>query len=146
MEWAALAISFLALILGLINAAVSAVQRSREGDAAVTGDMYPVLRALRDSAWQYAKPLGGQGNDDLVAMHYALIDLHDLQPAIRNKELRERVEALLTHDAARLALSIDPPRFMGAMFGDEALGWVHDFAVEAESAVQRCQALRRGAS
>lgn len=79
-------------------------------------------------------------------MHYGLIDLHDLRPAIPDKELRRQVDALLEHDASGLAMSIDPPRFMGAMFGDEALGSVHDFATAAQVAVERCQGLRRGGS
>ena len=142
----ALIISVAALAVGLVNAIASARQRSRQEDAAVTGDLYPILRGLRDSAGQYAKPLGGQGNADLVAMHYGLIDLNDLRPAIRDKSLLKQVVALLEHDAADLAMSIDPPRFEGATFTDDALNSFRQFAEAAQAAVGRCQSLRRGAT
>jgi hypothetical protein len=142
----AVTIALVALVLGVFNAVTGARQRVRQEDAAVTGDLYPILRVLRDAGWQYAKPLGGQRNEDLVTLHYALIDLRDLRPAVRDKLLRDQVDALLQHDVAGLAMSIDPPRFVGATFGGDMLGSFHDFAKHAHDAVERCQGLRRGAA
>ena len=141
-----LVFSLAALGLGIANAVVAWRQRGRQEDAAVTGDLYPVLRTLRDSAWHYAKPLGGQQSDDLITLNAGLRDLADLYPAIRDSELREAVQALLEHDVAGIALSIDPRRFISAGVVDEALGWFSDFANLAQTAVSRCQALRRGAA
>jgi len=142
----AILISLGALALGVVNALISSRQRSRQQDSAVTGDLYPVLRNLRDAGWQYAKPLGGQSLDDLVILHYALIDLLDLRPAIQEEELRQRVDELLEHDAASLALSIDPPRLVTVGFPEDTLAGFHDFAERAQMAVERCQSLRRGAT
>ena len=141
-----LALSIGALGLGGVNYVVALRQRRRQEDAAVTGDLYPVLRTLRDSGWHYGKPLGGQQNDDLISLNAGLVDLADLYPAIQDRKLREAVKVLLDHDAAQFALSIDPRTFDSAGFTAEALTWFTDFANQAQTAVQRCQELRRGAA
>lgn len=147
-----LAIALGSAVISLIALGVSSStllatlrQRRRQEDAAVTGDLYPVLRTVRDSAWQYWKPLGGQQNDDLITLHNALTDLIDLHPAIRDADLRSKVEGILGCKAAGMALSIDPRHFVGAVFGDEVYGWFDELIKKAEVAVQRCQVLRRGA-
>jgi hypothetical protein len=139
-------ISLIALGISTIGTTSSLRQRRRQEDAAVTGDLYPVLRSVRDSAWQYWKPLGGQQNDDLIALHNALLDLADLHPAVRDGELRQQVVRILGNDAAGMALSIDPRRFMGAFFGQEIYSQLDDLIKLADAAIQRCQALRRGAT
>lgn len=140
----AVVISALALVLGVVNAVMGLRQRSREADAAVTADLYPVLRTIRDAAWQYAKPLGGGGDEHLVTLHYALNDLADLRPAIRNRELERSVGEVLVHPAAALPLSIDPPRFMGAFMGDDGAAEMHALATLVNDVVEACQRLRRG--
>ena len=78
-----------------------------------------------------------------MTMHYGILDLKDLRPAISDSTLRAEVDALLDHDAAAFAMSIDPPRLVGAMPLDATLAAVHDFAEATQSAVERCQNLRR---
>ena len=139
-------ISLIALVVSAIGTTSSLRQRRREESAAVTADLYPVLRSVRDSAWQYWKPLGGQQNDDVIALHNALLDLADLFPAIKDEELSKQLEAILANNAAGMALSIDPRRFRGLHFGDAVYGCLDDIIKQADEAIQRCQALRRGAT
>lgn len=140
----AVLVSSIALVLAIANTAVTLLQRRTTRRAAITSDLYPVLRSLRDAAWQFAKPLGGQGADSLIAVHYALVDLSDLMPAIHDAELKALAQELLDSEAAATALGIDPPRFMMLM-GDLS-GPFDDFASTADRAVKRCQQLRRGVS
>lgn len=119
-------------------------QRKRQEAAAVTTDLHPVLRQLRDSAWQWAKPLGGKGPDHVIAVHNGLIDLVDPTPAIADRTLARRCQELLDHDVAGIALSIDPPRFNNMTGSEEIRKLFADFGQRAHQAVERCQRLRRG--
>ncbi len=109
-------------------------------------DLYPILRQLRDSAWQWAKPLGGMGPDHVIALHNGLIDLVDLTPAIVDRTLAQRCRELLEHDLASVVLSIDPPRFHNLVGTDALVELFADFGQRAHQAVERCQRLRRGAA
>jgi hypothetical protein len=135
-----------ALVVSAGTALFTVRQRRRQESAAVTTDLYPVLRQLRDSAWQWAKPLGGMGPDHVIAVHNGLIDLVDLTPAIADRTLAQRCRKLLEHDVAGVALSIDPPRFHNLVGGGELVKSFTDFAQQAHQAVERCQSLRRGAA
>lgn len=139
-------LSIVALLVSLANAWIAQRLRQRQERAAVTADLYPVLRALRDNAQQFGKPLGGKQNEHLIALHYNVIDLNDLTPAIADKALRQECEALLRHPAVQTALLIDPPRFVGVMLADSAVQEFSSLAQEAHSAVKRCQTLRRGSA
>lgn len=139
-----LVISIIALAGSAIAGGFTLHQRRRQAAAAVTSDLYPILRGLRDSAWQWSKPLGGHGNDHLVAMHYGLVDLADLTPAVTDRALREACTELLDHPAAGMALSIDPPRFMGLTPVPPVDDLFVDFGKQAHAAVEKCQLLRRG--
>lgn len=146
-----LALSLVGSITGLIGLAVSIASylssrrtRRRQEDAALSGELYPVLRALRDHAWEYAKPLGGQKKEDLVALLYALIDLLDLSHAVESDELANQVKELLEHDVASIVLSIDPPRFEGLWLVESAMVAFDDFTRRAAEALVHCQRLRRG--
>lgn len=119
-------------------------QQRRQGAAAVTTDLYPVLRQIRDGAWQWAKPLGGRNPDHVIAVHNGLIDLNDLTPAIADRTLARRCQELLDHDVAGVAMSIDPPRFNNMAGGEELVRLFADFGQQAHQAVEQCQRLRRG--
>lgn len=142
-----ISIAAAALLVSTGTAVFTVRQRRRQEAAAVTADLYPVLRQLRDSAWQWGKPLGGQGSDHLIAVHNGLIDLADLTPAIADRTLAQRCRELLEHEVAGVAMSIDPARFMGLFVaGDELPIAFTEFAKRAGRAVERCQSLRRGAA
>lgn len=139
-------ISLIALALGAANAVQATRQRSRQENAAVTGDIYPVLRTLRDASCQYSKPLGGQRSEDLVTLHYAIIDLSDLASAINDKQLRDLVTSLIEHPVTSIVLMIDPPRFESLYLRDRDIALFLDLAKKAAMAIARCQQLRRGVS
>lgn len=141
----ALVVSVIALVVSIYNAISAKRQRTRQEDAAVTGDLYPVLRTIRDAAWEFGKPLGGQQNQHLVTLHNAVTDLIDLRPAVRNVALGNHIDRLLSYEAVGLVMSIDPARFVGAGFGEGTVVGFADLARDAHSAVQLCQGLRRGA-
>lgn len=137
-------ISLFALALGVANTVQATRQRSRQENAAVTGDIYPVLRTLRDASYQYSKPLGGQRYEHLVTLHYAVIDLSDLASAINDKQLRDLVTSLIEHEVTSIVLMIDPPRFEGLYLKDRDIALFLDLLRRAAKAIERCQQLRRG--
>lgn len=141
-----LVLSVVAVLVSLLTAWAAHRQRHRQERAAVTANLYPVLRALRDNAQQFGKPLGGGTNEQLIGVHYAVIDLSDLTPAISDGQLKGDCEALLAHPASDIAISIDPPRLASIMLADHAISEFNRLAEDAQEAVQRCQSLRRGAA
>jgi hypothetical protein len=61
-DWIALAgvgVAFIGLSLGAYKAISAARRRKRASASAVTADLYPVLRDLRDGSLAFIKPLGG---------------------------------------------------------------------------------------
>lgn len=140
----ALVISAMSLLLSIAIAVVARRSVRRVERAAVVGDLYPVLRSLRDAAWEYGKVLGGQSPQALMALNAAVRDLIDLHPAIEDEELAAILQDVLQSDAVSLALTIDPARFVGAAMADEVLRDFVRVSQRGQDAIHRTQALRRG--
>lgn len=144
MDLAAIVISVVAVSVSFWSAFRAADRDRRAADAAVTGDLYQILRTIRDAAWQYAKPVGGGADEHLVTLHFALLELRDTLPRINNARLATDSKGIFEHPASGVPLGIDPPRFNGAFMGPDYVASVAELATLADGAIQQCQAIRRG--
>lgn len=136
-------IALTALGVSLYTAVAGARQRKRQDAAALTGDLYPILRDLREATFAYGKPLGGENPQALISINRFATDLIDFYPTIYAEDLRLAVEERLQNPAIGTALAIDPDRFHCMVTTDELLAEFLVASHVSDKALQRCQALRR---
>lgn len=144
--WIALGSAVIALValeVAIYTVVTGGRQRRRQEVAALTGDLYPILRDLREAAFAYGKPLGGENPQALISINRFSRDLIDFHPGIYDEDLRLSVEELLGNSAIGAAPSIDPDRFMGMVASDHLLNEFLVASKLSDKALQRCQSLRQ---